>query len=97
MQFHNPFPIGSDTATDVLEGEATVPFGARLVTYVPFDPDAVAEASRSYLDPGRQISVVAVDGATVPMMRRSSGETSTTTSSQDRQAPDDDTDVGDNG
>ncbi|GAA1080761.1 putative ATP-grasp-modified RiPP [Nocardiopsis composta] len=97
MQFHNPFPLGPTAGSAELLDAPETPFGARFARHAPADPDQVAEAGRAYLDPDRQIAMVEVDGATVPMMKRSSGQTSTTTSSQDRQSGDDDTDVGSNG
>lgn len=61
---------------------------------MPEDTDVTDETRRAYLDPDRQIAMVRVDGADVPMMSRRSGQTKTSTNSQDRQSSDDDTDVG---
>ncbi|MBB6171746.1 putative ATP-grasp target RiPP [Nocardiopsis mwathae] len=77
-----------------LGATATVPFGARFACPVPEDTDVTDETRRAYLDPDRQIAMVRVDGADVPMMSRRSGQTKTSTNSQDRQSSDDDTDVG---
>ncbi|GAA3733549.1 putative ATP-grasp-modified RiPP [Salinactinospora qingdaonensis] len=97
MQFHDVFPLADadNSGTAVAEPPATVrPFGVRHAVDVPADPEQTAETERAYYDPQRQISMVEVEGVSVPMMKRQSGETTTSTNSDDRQAPDDDTDVG---
>ncbi|GAA3723492.1 putative ATP-grasp target RiPP [Spinactinospora alkalitolerans] len=101
MQFHDPFPFGnpSSSGAGVLERprSSAKPFGVRHAVDVPADPAVTAEAERAHYDPDRQISMLRVGGIDVPMMKRGSGQTSTTTNQSDRQAPDDDTDVGSNG
>ena len=98
MQFHDPFSFDSPPATAVDDpvDERVRPFGVGFAVDVPADEASVAECERSYYDPERQISLVNVEGVAVPMMRRDSGKTTTTTNQQDRNAPDDDTDVGPN-
>lgn len=93
------FPLGRPPgqvriADEPASGRATRPFGLRYL--VEFPPDAVDDIDSPELtyDPFYQLTVVHEDEVLIPTCRRRSGKTKTETQRDDKNAPDDDEDVG---
>lgn len=93
------FPLGRPLgqvriADEPASGRATRPFGLRyLVEPAPEAVDDIDSSEVSY-DPVSQLSVAHEGGVLIPACRRKSGKTKTETHREDRNAPDDDEDVG---
>jgi putative ATP-grasp target RiPP len=87
------FPLGEQYGPAGEEPEGVTPFGLRYAT--PPGPGAVTDVDWSAIgyDPARQIATVTEDGEQVPAMKHTSGQTSTSTATQDRSGGDKDTDT----
>jgi putative ATP-grasp target RiPP len=94
-----PFSLGRpfgmvECSIDQPGDPATRPFGLRFAVTPPSSATAIIEPASFGYDRDRQIAVVQEGGTAVPVMKHTSNQTKTSTNSDDRTPPDDDSDVG---
>lgn len=88
-----PFGLVAQTA-ERPSGPETRPFGLRFAVEPPASATADIGPERFSYDHERQLALVSDGDVAVPVVKHTSNQTKTSTSSHDRNPPDDDTDVG---